>query len=309
MAGLLVSLAALLLLGAAPPGSPAPPRFAGGTSLVVLTVSAVDDHGHPVDRLRASDFQVLEDGRPQAITYFAHGQDAPAHVVLLVDRSGSMADKDKSAGLHVAASQVLAGLAPADEVALAGFDQDFELVVPFTRDHARVLAAVDGLSASSFGATALHDSLTRAAELAATAEGRRAVIVLTDGVDNASVTTPGAALARAQALEVPLYAVSVISPIDDPSSSLYAPGGDRRALEEGRAVLDRYATFSGGAAFTVSDLLALEKAAGRVLGEIKQQYRLGYDPPAGPPGFRKVDVRTRKKGVRIRARNGYLARS
>jgi hypothetical protein len=77
----------------------------------------------------------------------------------------------------------------------------------------------------------------------------------------------------------------------------------------GSEVLSRYAGLSGGAAFAVSDFPGLKKAADRIASELKFQYRLGYDPPPGPPRFRRVEVRATRKGVVVRTRSGYVPQS
>ena len=161
-----------------------------------------------------------------------------------------------------------------------------------------------------FGATALHDALARASsDLASHGEGRRAVVVLTDGVDTASTLLPEEVLSRSQALDVPIYAVSVVSPLEDPQSPRFS-GRERPALATtAAAVLARYAELSGGAAFTVSEIGGLRAAASRIVSELKQQYRVGYDPPPGPPRFRRIDVRSTRKGVIVRTRRGYVPRT
>ena len=71
-------------------------------------------------------------------------------------------------------------------------------------------------------------------------------------------------------------------------------------------MLERYARMSGGAAFAVSDFKALREAATQIVEELKHQYRLGYDPPDGPPHFRRVEVKATRRGVVVRTRSGYM---
>jgi Ca-activated chloride channel family protein len=161
-----------------------------------------------------------------------------------------------------------------------------------------------------FGSTALHDALDKAAyDISTHGEGRRAVIVITDGVDTASEKTPDEVVARSRALDVPIYALSIVSPLDDPDSPIYTGRERSTAHDVGRELLARYAGLSGGAAFTVSDVRGLYQAAASIAGELKHQYRLGFDPPAGPPRFRRIEVRTTRKGVFIRTRSGYVPHS
>ena len=283
-------------------------RFESGADLVILSATAVDRRGRPVTDLRRGELRVYEDGRPQALEHFSQGRTTSARVLLLLDASGSMNGELKAASTRMAAIQLLAALDPEDEAALAAFDHKYWGVVAFTRDRRKIEEAMAGIDA--FGSTALHDALARAAsDLASHGEGRRAVVVLTDGVDTASQLLPDEVLSRSQALDVPIYAVSVVSPLDDPESPRYARGDKPAAATLGAETLERYAALSGGAAFTVSDIGGLRAAAARIVGELKHQYRLGYDPPPGPPHFRRVDVRSTRKGVVVKTRRGYVPRT
>jgi Ca-activated chloride channel family protein len=190
-------------------------------------------------------------------------------------------------------------------VALAAFDHEYWGLVAFTREKEQVLRAFDQVT--PFSSTALHDALDKAArDLASHGEGRRAVVVITDGMDTASQRSPDEVIARSRALDVPIYAISVLSPLDDPRSPRFVGGERPAAATAGSAVLARYAALSGGAAFAVSDFGRLRQAAERIASELKHQYRLGYDPPEGPPRFRRVEVRSTRKGVVIRTRSGYM---
>ena len=281
------------------------PRFAARTNLVVVSALAVDGSGRPVHDLRREEFRVFDEGRPQRIVHFTASSDMRARMLLLVDASGSMNGQLKSASAKMAAVQLMAALAPEDEVALAGFDSRYFGVVRFTPDRKAVEAGFSELA--PFGATALHDALDHAAaDIASHGEGRRAVVVITDGVDTASQKAADEVVERSRALDVPIYTVSVVSPLDDPRSSLFTGAERPSAAAEGAKVLARYAALSGGAAFTVSDFKALKLAAERIAAELKTQYRLGYDPPDSPPRFRKIEVRSTRKGVSVRTRSGYL---
>ncbi len=289
----------------ASPSAPRRATFAARSSLVVLSATAVDGRGRPVRDLAAHEFRVFEEGRSQKLTRFSSARELAARVLLLVDASGSMSAGDVSTSVSMAAVQLLAALGPADEIALAGFDSDYWTVVPFTRDRAALRQGLARIR--PFGATALHDALDRAAaDVAAQGEGRRAVVVVTDGVDTASRNAADEVLARSKALDVPLYALSVVSPLDDPRSPLFAGRERPVAARDGQAQLARYAELSGGGAFVVSAFPALRAAALRIASELEHQYRLGYDPPDGPARFRRVEVRTTRKGVSVRTRSGYV---
>jgi len=272
---------------------------------VVFSATAVDGKGRPVTNLKEKDFRVYEEGRLQPISRFHGGEELPARVLLLVDGSGSMNQELKINSVRFAAERVLDALSDEDQVALAGFDSRYWGVVAFTHDREAVRKALD--TVEPFGSTALHDALDQAArDIASHGEGRRAVVVVTDGVDTASTRAVEEVLARSRALDVPIYAISAVSPLDDPESKLYVGKRVKGAAARGGEVLERYATLSGGAAFRISDYAGLRKAAERIANELKHQYRLGYDPPRGPAHFRRVEVRTTRKGVTVRTRSGYM---
>jgi len=272
---------------------------------VVFSATAVDGKGRPVTNLRRQDFRIFEEGRPQPISRFHGGDDLPARVLLLVDGSGSMNEELKMTSVRFAAERVLDALSEEDEVALAGFDSRYWGVVAFTRDRDAIRAGL--ASVEPFGSTALHDALDKAArDIATHGAGRRAVVVISDGVDTSSERTPEEVLARSRALDVPIYAITAVSPLDDPESDLYVGHKRKNAALTGSEALERYATLSGGAAFRISNYAALREAAERISVELKHQYRLGYDPPEGPARFRRVEVRTTRKGVTVRTRSGYV---
>lgn len=279
--------------------------FPARGDLVVFSATAVDGKGRPVTDLKRKDFRIVEEGRLQAIERFYGGQELPARVLLLIDGSGSMNEELKMTSVRFAAERVLDALSDEDQVALAGFDSRYWGVIAFTHDREAVRRAL--ATVEPFGSTALHDALDKAArDLASHGEGRRAVVVITDGVDTSSKKTPREVLERSRALDVPIYTVSAVSPLDDPDSSLYVGRERKGAAAAGGEQLERYASLSGGAAFRVSNYKGLRKAAERIAAELKHQYRLGYDPPPGPARFRRVQVRSTRKGVTVRTRSGYV---
>jgi Ca-activated chloride channel family protein len=299
---LLLSLA-MAALPASAPGQVL--TFSARSDLVVFSVTAVDGKGRPVTNLRRDEFRVYEEGRPQPVAHFHQGFGLPARILLLVDASGSMNDQWKVTSARRAAGQILDVLGAEDQVALAGFDSQYWGIVAFTRDKEAVRRGL--ASVTPFGSTALHDALDKAArDIASHGEGRRAVVVLTDGVDTSSRSTPDQVVERSRALDVPIYAVSVVSPLDDPASASFVGNGDGRKAKAAAETLSRYAALSGGLAFRVSDPAALRVAATRIAAELKHQYRLGWDPSPGPSRFRRVSVVTTRRGVTVRTRSGYV---
>jgi Ca-activated chloride channel family protein len=295
----------VVLLGARAVRAEEPPQYGLQTNLVVLSATAIDSKGRPVQDLRAEELRILDEGQIQKLSRFSTGPDLPCRLLLLVDASGSMNAALKSSSSQMVVLQILASLGPEDEVALAGFDSRYFGLVPFTKDKSAIETKFSELT--PFGSTALHDALDHAAaDLATHGEGRRAVVVITDGIDNSSQKTPDEVIARSKALDVPIYAVSVVSPLDDPHSDLFTGHQATSVAAQGAAMLARYATLSGGAAFSVSDFKSLKTAVTQIANELKHQYRLGYDPPQGPSHFRRVQVQATRRGVVIRTRSGYM---
>ena len=278
--------------------------FSVRSELVVFSATAIDDKGRPVTDLRREDFRIWDEGRAQQIVHFYGGKGLPARVLLLLDASGSMGDK-RVASSREAAKQLLLALSPEDQVAVAGFDSRYWGVVAFTKDREVVRKGLDTIT--PFGSTALHDALDKGAhDIATWGEGRRAVVVLTDGIDTSSQKTAEEVIARSRALDVPIYVVSVVSPLDDPSSQSFL--GEKEAGQEAAAAetLARYASLSGGASFRVSTLTGVVLAAQQIATELKHQYRIGWDPAEGSAPYRRVVVRSTRKGVIVRTRSGYV---
>lgn len=278
--------------------------FSVRSELVVFSATAIDDKGRPVTDLRREDFRIWDEGRAQQIVHFYGGKGLPARVLLLLDASGSMGDK-RVASSREAAKQLLLALSPEDQVAVAGFDSRYWGVVAFTKDREVVRKGLDTIT--PFGSTALHDALDKGAhDIATWGEGRRAVVVLTDGIDTSSQKTAEEVIARSRALDVPIYVISVVSPLDDPSSQSFL--GEKEAGQEAAAAetLGRYASLSGGASFRVSTLTGVVLAAQQIATELKHQYRIGWDPTQGSAPYRRVVVRSTRKGVIVRTRSGYV---
>ena len=301
-----LALAALLLpVLPAAAFAQAVPVFAARAERVLLSATVVDGKGRPVQDLKPTEVRIFEEGKPQPLAHFTRARDLRARVLILADASGSMNHDLKTTSTKMAVWQILAALGAEDEAALAAFDSEYWGVVKFTRDREAVKNALDGIE--HFGSTALHDALDHAArDIASHGEGRRAVVVITDGIDTSSQKSPDEVIAHSRALDVPIYAVSVISPLDDPASKDYVGKKQKGAAAKGTELLARYAALSGGAAFPVSDFGALKRAAEQIATELKTQYRLGYDAPVGPSRFRRVEVKTTRKGVVVRTRSGYV---
>ena len=300
-------LAAPAVFGQAIADGKAPYRFATSVDAVHLTVTITKKNGQLVTNLKEKDFQVLEDGVPQELTYFARGTDAPVDIMLLIDASGSMDMISKVANTRTAAIQLVYSLDPQDRVAVYAFDKHLYEVLPFTEDKE---AAVNKLrTIKPFGSTALYDAVALAStEMQHIGFGRRAIVVMTDGVDTSSELSIEEAVEHAKGLDLPVYSVRVLSPLDDPSSDHYVGVHGREAKQEDG--LRRFSEETGGTLFEASEIGALRLVALRIREELKTQYRLGYVPTntANDGSFRRIAIETRRRGVIVHARRGYYAK-
>lgn len=282
------------------------PRFRFNTSVdaVHLNVSVVTKKGKLVTDLEQSDFRVLENGVIQEITFFARGTDSPVDVIMLVDASGSMEVTAKTANARNAAIQLIRGLGEEDRIAVYAFDRDLYRLTGLTRAKQEAVDALTRLE--PFGSTALYDSVvTLSDHVIHEGFGRRAIIVVTDGVDTSSDATVEQAVEKAKGVDLPVYAIRVLSPVDDPDNDLFL--GVHGASYRGEEALRRFTEETGGAMFEGSQWGQLVVASARIREELKTQYRIGYVPQqdTGDGGFRRIQVQTRRSGVEVRTRKGY----
>ena len=293
--------------GGAAQETPSVYRFQTSVEAVHLTVTVTKKNGRLVTDLKEKDFRVYEDGVPQELTYFARGTESPVDILLLVDASGSMDVVSKVVNTRNAAIQLIYSLDAEDRVAVYAFDQHLYEATAFTSDKEKAIAKLKKIE--PFGSTALYDAVALAAsEVEHQGFGRRAIVVMTDGVDTSSRLSIDEAVNRAKGVDLPVYAVRVVSPLDDPSSDRYLGIHGREAKDED--ALERFSKETGGRLFTGSEIGALRLIALQIREELKTQYRLGYVPTnkAEDGKFRIVNIQTRKRGVVVHARRGYYAK-
>jgi Ca-activated chloride channel homolog len=281
------------------------PLFRTAIDLVSVTAVVRDARGRPVRNLSRADFQVYERGRPRAIVDFKSSDQGPVSLAVLFDVSGSMrADAQIEAGRR-AVEHLLSWLEPAaDEVALFSFDKDLRQEVDFTNDPARIRAGLAALTA--VGQTSLYDAIARTAEtLGDRPSPRRAVVVITDGIDTSSALTPSQVSGMASAIDVPVYVIAVLSPLDH-------PGTDMAVVSEldspVATTLSNLAYWTGGTLLMVSAPAHASQAARELITELRHQYLIAFES-AKEPGWYELDVRTRRRELTVRARSGYFSQS
>ena len=307
--GLLLLLASVAMTPATSfgqqPEAPQQPTFKSGVDLVTVTATVRDKRGRLVRGLGKSDFEVLDSGQRRTITEF-RDDPSPVSLAILFDISGSMRVADRLTAARFAARHVLSWLENGrDEAALLTFDSRLHEVAPFTVDTRALQGALGEVD--PFGATSLHDAIAEAAKRAATRTGRRrAVVVITDGIDTSSSLTPGEVSGIASAIDVPVYVIATVLPIDHPGRE-----GSARPEPESIDVdgsVANLATWTGGASFYASTPADTSHAARQVLDELRQQYVLAFEP-ARASGWRPLEIRTRDRDYIVRARSGYMAGS
>lgn len=279
-------------------------RFSAAVDAVHLNVSVVNKKGKLINDLEQDDFRLLENDVIQEITYFSRGTDSPVDVVMLVDASGSMDVTEKTANARNSAVQLIRGLKPEDRVSVYAFDRDLYRLTDFSQSHEDAVEALTRLE--PFGSTALYDSIvTLSDHVIHEGFGRRAIVVVTDGVDTSSDASVEQAVDKAKGVDLPVYAIRVLSPVDDPENDLFL--GVHGASYRGEDALRRFTEETGGAMYEGSQWGQLVVASARIREELKTQYRIGYIPQQddGDGEFRRIQVETRRRGIEVRTRKGY----
>jgi Ca-activated chloride channel family protein len=302
--GAAIMVAAGAVVAGRAPGSPQadsrPPTFRSSIDLVRVTAVVRDSKGRFVQDLTVRDFDVFDNGVSRPIADF-HTDSSGISVALLFDVSGSM--EGQLANAREAARHVLSWLEPVrDEAAVFTFDTRLVEAVPFTEGLKTLPESMAAVV--PFGATSLHDAIAQTARRVGSREGRRrAVVVLTDGNDNASRLTPSEVSGIASQIDVPVYLFGIVSSIDNPTSDLATTSAARSALAGPLADL---AAWTGGHVFTASTPAQRSAAARQIIDELRHQYLIAFES-SGLPGWHPLVVRARQKDLTVRARSGYMA--
>jgi Ca-activated chloride channel homolog len=270
----------------------AQPAFRVETRVVVLYATVHNSRGELVTNLDRSAFTVYENGKSQPITIFGR-DDLPVSLGLLIDNSGSM--RPMRTKVEAAALSFARASNPQDEMFVVNFNDTPRLDVPFTRDVHMLEAGIARVD--SIGGTALWDTVDMAESyLNHGTRQRKALLIVTDGRDNASLTTLDKVLRQAQKDETVIYVVGLMG---DPSSA-------KQAEDD----LDRLTERSGGVAYYLTDISQVEPTVLDVARQIRRQYTIAYSPTNqkldGSYRNIKVVVAGREQLV-VRTRTGYWA--
>ena len=349
------------------PPAPRPPTFSTDVKVVNVFATIRDKDGHIVTNLAKDDFTLLEDGRPQTIRYFARQSDIPLTLGLLVDTSMSerrMLPTERQAS-YAFLEQVLRP--EKDKAFLIHFDHDVELLQDLTSSRQRLEKALNLLETPRFGGarndpnsgggngngggwpggggggrgtrggghrgggTAFYDAIYLASDdVMKTQSGRKALIMLTDGEDNASKVSLEESISAASRAETMAYAMCIA---DDEQTSFHrgfggpgmgrrggggwsgggggwpGGGGRNRGMErpDGKKILKQIARETGGGYFEVSGKKSVGDIYAAIEEELRNQYSIGYvsDNSTGDSNFRRIDLTVNKKGLVVQTREGY----
>ncbi len=273
---------------------------------ITLAVTIQDGKGRFVNNLAEKDFTIFENNAKKPITYFMHSFAAPLSLTVLLDVSGSMALEDKldecKAALRHLATKLLR---PRDEIALLIFaDGQVEVAAPHSADKSEFLRVLDKTEA--YGQTALNDAVGVSPEFATRARNeKRALLLLTDGIDNDSASTPDEALEVARRVDVPIYTIGYKIPRSDQmlkahkrSSSLTASG-----IVE---TLDKFSRATGGKAYFLNGPTELGAVVEEIKNEQSHQYIIGYTSYQDTAElYRHIRVTTPNHKHKVRTRQGY----
>ncbi|HQE63840.1 MAG TPA: VWA domain-containing protein [Candidatus Saccharicenans sp.] len=281
------------------------PAYKVTVNAVTLAVTVQDNRGRYINNLQEEHFIIYENGEKKTISYFQHDEKAPLSLTVLLDVSGSMALDNKfeecRQALKILAEKVLS---PRDEVALLVFaDGQVEVAAGHSTDKTAFLAALD--KEEAYGKTALNDAVAASPQYAIRAKNeKRALLLITDGLENDSQASAEEALDIARRVEVPIYVIGYKIPKAEEilarhkKSASQTPAGIIQTL-------DLFAAATGGRAFFLDNMEELLASIYDIKKEQSHQYIIGYTSYREDDRYRRLLVITSKGNYRIRTRQGY----
>ncbi|MGH9349188.1 MAG: VWA domain-containing protein [Vicinamibacterales bacterium] len=333
----LAAILAVLAVSAVPAQEQDAFRFRSGVELVNVTATVTDDDGRFVSGLRKEDFRVYDDSDLVEVTHFSNER-VPVSLGILLDTSGSMTP-DKMSSARGAIERFIGLLGPDDEMFLARFANVPELAQGWTKDRRLLSRALDRLYAG--GGTAMYDGIADALPIAQSGKNRKkAIVLISDGNDTSSTTTPRDVKAMIRQSEVLVYAIGVDGrlqttvrgggyPRIPPPLPFPIPGrggrgfpvpppiGGRGGGTLGRGnlgdgldanALRQVTDDTGGRTEIVRDFSDLPGATARIADELSKQYYLGYVSPGRKDGrWHAIRVEVPDRRLNVRARRGYVA--
>jgi len=274
------------------------PTFRTGIDLATFGITVVDKKGDFLTDLTADDFEIFEDGQKQTVKYFARGGDLESgpemHVGLLFDTSGSMTEDIKLS--RSAAVKFLNTLSEAKDMTLVDFDTEIRVAKYGQKDFPRMVERIRGRTPD--GNTALYDAMGVYLDGASDDDGRKILVLYTDGGDTQSTISFGDLMTLIRASDATVYSVGFLE--------------HSRGRLEDRARLTQIAEATGGQAFFPTSMKDIEAAYDKVVAQIRAQYSVAYSSTNTKQdgAWRKVEIKVTRpelKGAKILSRRGYFA--
>jgi Ca-activated chloride channel family protein len=271
--------------------------------LVNVAATVVDESGRYVDGLGAADFQVLEDGQEQKISFFSHDSQVSISLGVLIDTSGSLQDKLRQSLQTVRA--IAAALSPGDEMFVINFDSHVQVRQRFTDNPEDMQRALRDMHAH--GETAVYDAIAAGArEMQAAKNPKRILLLVSDGFDTKSKITAAQAEDLLRTSDLLFYAIG----IDDDNNDASIRRRPRYHIYD--YMLGKLAGAGGGRVIRLytGRTYDLPHLSDLLLGELHQQYTMGYYPTVGPANgnSRNIEVRITRPGARILSQRLHLQR-
>jgi Ca-activated chloride channel family protein len=300
---LVAALCALSSIDATSAAAQPVATFSSSIDLVPISAVVRDQRGRLVTALTASDFDVLDNGEQRRILDFRSDHTSPITLAVLLDTSGSMRMGSKLDFARDALRQLVSGLRRgSDEIALFTFDSAVHERQPFTTFPVAIESALP--DSQPFGKTSLYDAIADTARrLTERPAARRAIVVLTDGLDTGSLLTPGDVSGIASSLDVPVYVIVTGPRIDQARFDETLMRGGPQAVGD----LRNLAQWTGGDLLWVSGRAQGATQTTQILTELRQQYLIAIESSTANE-WRPLEVRVRNQRFIVRARSGYFSR-
>ena len=281
--------AAVLSAAAVAAQQPQGPTFKAGTQVVSLFVTVADAQKRLVPDLTKDDFEVFDNEKPQALTYFDNSIH-PITVVGMLDTSGSMTLTIDL--LKRAAEQFLIRLLPDDKAKVGAFNDKVQISARFSNNRDQLISAVKDLDYGN--GTRLWDAVAMSLDELKGIDGRKVILVFTDGDDTSSKVGLGSMIDRARAEEVMVYAIGLESQFMNQRTK--PDGGLRKIADE-----------TGGGYFELKKTADLAPTFTKVASELHSQYVIGFSPTLLDNRVHKLIVKMKPAGLTARARKSYVA--
>ena len=274
------------------------PLFRSQVNLVSVYATVTDNNGAPFSELRKEDFVVTEDGHAEKVAIFEKESERPLSIIVAMDASQSVR-KDLKLELDSARRFIASILRPVDSISLYQFSEVVKELVPFTSDFQRLERGIRNVRIGA--GTALYDALYLAGQSLSRRQGRKVMVVITDGGDTVSTTDFATAVRAAQEAESIVYSIIMVPIVADAGRNV---AGEHALIEISRQ--------TGGKYYYADTPQGLDDAFQRISRELRMQYLLAYYPSRRVAGgdFRRIDIKIASPaapaGLTVHNRAGYF---